>query len=139
MIVDGSNLVMGRLASRLAKAVIKGENVVVVNSEKIVVTGNKESIIENYELRTNAAVKSNPHYGPKYERVPSKMFRRTIKGMLPQKKTTKLAMLKRVAVYNGVPKKLEGQKFETFEEIKFNERNRSMTLKEIAELLGGKW
>ena len=139
MIVDGKGLVSGRLASKVAKAAIKGEKVVVVNAEQIVMVGNKESIIEKFKTRTEARVLSNPHYGPKYSRIPSKIFRRSVKGMLPNKKRAAERILKNVEVFNAVPKELANEKMQTFDDIKYNERHKAMTLKEIASHLGGKW
>lgn len=139
MIVDGKGLVAGRLASKVAKAAIKGENVTVVNAEQIVMVGNKDSIIAKFKTRTQARVLSNPHYGPKYSRIPSKIFRRSVRGMLPNKNTTAERLLKRIEVFNAVPKELANEKMQTFDDIKYNERHKAMTLKEIASLLGGKW
>jgi len=139
MVIDGKGLVSGRLASKVAKAMIKGENVVVVNAEGIVIVGNKESIIAKFKTRTEARVLSNPLYGPKYSRIPSKIFRRSVKGMLPNKSRTAERIFKRLEVFNAVPKEFAAEKLQTFEDIKYNERNKAMTLKEIALLLGGKW
>lgn len=83
MIVDGKNLIAGRLASKVAKAAVKGEKVIVINAEDVVIVGNKESTLEKFYTRTHASVLSNPHYGPKYDRIPSKILRRMVKGMLP--------------------------------------------------------
>ena len=139
MIVDGKGMISGRLATKVAKLIIKGESVTVVNAEDIVMTGNKVNIMENFKMRVDARVLSNPHYGPKYSRIPSKIFRRSVKGMLPDKNRTTERIIKLLTVYNSVPKELVAEKMEVFEEFRDSERHKSMTLKEIAELLGGKW
>jgi len=139
MIVDGCGMIAGRLATKIAKLIITGESVTVVNAESIVMTGNKVNIMENFKQRVDARVLSNPLYGPKYSRIPSKIFRRSVKGMLPDKNRTTERIIKRLTVYNSVPKELATQKMEVFEEFRDSERHKSMTLKEIAELLGGKW
>ena len=84
--INAEGMVAGRLASKVAKALIKGETVTVVNTENLRMIGTKTSILAKYTVRVNAAVKSNPHRGPKYDRIPSKMFRKMVKGMLPNKK-----------------------------------------------------
>jgi len=139
MIVDAKNAVVGRVASKVAKAAIKGEKVVVLNAEHAIMVGNKESILEKFEARTTARVLGNPHYGPKYSRIPSKMLRRTIRGMLPNKPRTTERLLKLVTVYNTVPDLMPKEDIVTFEDVKCNERHNRMTLGEIAKILGGRW
>ena len=139
MIIDGKSLIAGRLASKAAKALIKGESVTILNAEEVVVVGNKESTMQKFTRRVDAAVKGNPHYGPKYARIPDRMFKRTIRNMLPKKNSTKERILGRLDVYNAVPKEFAKEKAITFDDIKCNERHGYMSYKEIALLLGGRW
>lgn len=139
MIIDASGLVAGRLASKVAKAARNGETIVVLNAENSVLVGKKSAVMKKFQQRVDAAVKSNPHYGPKYDRIPNKMLRKMIKGMLPNKSRTAERLIKRIEVFNTIPEKYEGKDMETIEEIKFNEKNEHMTMKKVAELLGGKW
>ena len=139
MIVDAKGMVAGRLSTKIAKALIKGEAVTIVNAEQAIIVGTTENIMEKFRMRVNAAVKSNPHFGPKYDRIPSKMLRRMVKGMLPSKKRTALRMVKNLKVFNGVPKELSKEKFVVFEEYRCNEKHDFMTIKEIAQGLGGTW
>jgi len=139
MIVNAQGLVAGRLASKVAKQAINGESIIVVNAEKVVLVGKKSAVMPKFEQRRDAGVKSNPHYGPKYDRVPSKMFRRMVRGMLPNKKTASERLLKKIKVYNSVPKELLGKEMQNMDDIKCNEKHDFMTLAEVAQLLGGKW
>lgn len=139
MIVDVKGLIAGRIASTIAKAVTKGERVIVLNAEEAVIVGNPEATMEKYNVRTHVKVHSNPHFGPKYERIPSKMFRRMVKGMLSNKPRTSVKYTRLVTVYNKTPKLVPTGEIKTFEEFRNNERHRSMTLGEIASALGGKW
>ncbi|MFA5126178.1 MAG: 50S ribosomal protein L13 [archaeon] len=139
MIVDAKGLVAGRLASKVAKAVIRGESVTIVNAEEAIIVGNKESTLAKFKMRVDAAVKSNPHYGPKYSRIPDRMLRRMIRNMFPTKKRAKKRMIERLTIFNSIPKELEQEKMEKYEDIKCNERYSFMTLKELALLLGGRW
>ena len=45
VVVDASNQRLGRMASRIAKMLLLGMNVIVVNAEKAVITGKKLSLI----------------------------------------------------------------------------------------------
>jgi large subunit ribosomal protein L13 len=139
MIVDVKGLVAGRVATKVAKAIINGEQVTVLNAQEAVVVGNTESIMEKYKRRVDAAVKSNPNFGPKYSRVPDRLFRRMVRNMLPTNKTAKDRIIKRLDVYNEVPKEFAKEKAITFEEFKCNERHHFMTMKEIGLALGGRW
>ena len=48
-IIDGTNAILGRLASYTAKELLKGEEIIIVNCEKIIITGNKKNIEENFK------------------------------------------------------------------------------------------
>ena len=45
-IIDGKGMVMGRLASYVAKQAMQGEEIAVVNCSNIIITGNKKFIKE---------------------------------------------------------------------------------------------
>jgi len=139
MIVDAKDNVAGRLASKVAKAIINGERVTVINSQDLVIVGNKKSILEKFTTRVDGAVKSNPHYGPKYDRIPSKIFRRMVRNMLPTKKRAKERIIKQLRVFNTTAKGIDSKEAIIFEEIKFNHRNNYIKLKDVALLLGGRW
>ena len=139
MIVNADKLVAGRLASIVAKKIIKGEEVVVINSEKSIIVGTFEAIMPKYKMKVNASVLSNPHFGPKYDRVPSKMFRRMVKGMLPNKNRTSERLIKNLKVFNLGEHEVDISKAETIQKIKCNEKHDFMTLGEVASALGGKW
>ena len=42
-IIDGKNAVLGRLASFAAKEALRGEEIVILNCEQIIITGNKRN------------------------------------------------------------------------------------------------
>lgn len=139
MIINAEGLIVGRLASNIAKKVINKEMITIINAEKAIVVGTKNSIMPKYKQRVDAAVKSNPHYGPKYDRVPSKMLKRSIKGMLPNKSRTNEKLLKQIKIYNKVPKTIDITKAQTIEKIKYGQKGDFMYLDEVAKELGGKW
>ncbi|MBV1766887.1 MAG: 50S ribosomal protein L13, partial [Methanobacterium sp.] len=88
MIINGEGHIMGRLASVVSQKLLEGEKVVVLNAEKIMITGSKEWTYNRYKQRIDRASISNPRdMGPKYPRRPDDIFRRTVRGMLPYKKS----------------------------------------------------
>jgi len=104
VVIDGSGLILGRLASRVAKMLLEGKRVVVVNVEKVVVSGDPVMVVQAYK-RTVLGVKS--HYShkwrPKRPRSPVRLFKAAVKGMLPKHNKRGREALKRLRVYIGVP------------------------------------
>ena len=83
IVVDGTNLIAGRLASNVAKLLRKGNRVSVVNCDKIMMSGKKSSIVGEYKefLKINSII--NYKHGPKHPRRPDTVIARMIRGMLP--------------------------------------------------------
>ena len=134
--MDASGLVLGRAASLIARRLLDGEAIVVVNAEKSVVTGGRAQVIAHYtEARARGSVRTGPHF-PRY---PDRIFRRTVRGMLPHLKTRGKVALDRLEVHIGVPTALHGHPTETLTAAKARPSLRPpMTLGEIAKLLGAR-
>ena len=99
-VIDASDTVLGRLATEVAKKALKGEEVVVVNSERAVISGNKNYIFNKYLRRRN---RGTPKKGPFYPSRPDMIVRRTIRNMLPHKTERGRKALKNVKVFISVP------------------------------------
>ena len=52
-IIDGRNLIHGRLASVVAEKIMDGEEVVVLNAEAIVITGVKENVFADFKAKVD--------------------------------------------------------------------------------------
>ena len=50
-IIDGRNLIHGRLASVVAEKIMDGEEIVVLNAEAIVITGVKENVFADFKAK----------------------------------------------------------------------------------------
>ncbi|MGI0128929.1 MAG: 50S ribosomal protein L13, partial [Thermoplasmata archaeon] len=133
-VVDVSGLVLGRAASLIAQRLLKGEEIVVINAEKSVVTGPRSSVLAHYtEARARGSVRSGPHF-PRY---PDRIFRRTVRGMLPHLKTRGKEALDRLEVHIGVPQALRDRPSESLTTAHARPALRSpITLGEISRLLG---
>jgi len=103
LIYDAENLIMGRMATVVAKKLLEGKSVIIVNAEKTVLTGNRKYLIKQFKKRTQIKTKSNPKHGPFWPRTPHGILKRTIRGMLPWKKPRGKAAHKQLKVYSGVP------------------------------------
>ncbi len=140
-VIDAKDLILGRLASFVAKELLNGEEIVIVNAEECAITGSKESILQKYKERRERKSLVNPRrHGPHYPRRPDGILRRAIRGMLPYKKDKGRKAFKRLKVYVGTPKEFEG-KAESIEGIKVFklEIPKYMKLKELSKLLGAKF
>jgi len=108
MVIDGKDLILGRLASFAAKRAMEGENVVIVNSEQVIISGKKKNILEKYKERTS---RGDALKGPFFPRTSDRLVRRTIRGMLPYKQEKGRKAFKRVMCYVGVPEKYINENF----------------------------
>ncbi|RLG22059.1 50S ribosomal protein L13 [Candidatus Micrarchaeota archaeon] len=136
-VIDAENAVLGRLSTYVAKEVLKGEEIRIVNAEKAIVTGtDKKSILERYKHKMNLRNIANPRKSPKFSRRPDILVRKTVWGMLPHNKRGREAY-KRVKVYLKVPKELEKSEKKKIAQFKEKERKvRKMTVLEICKELG---
>ncbi len=121
-IIDGKGIVLGRLASFVAKEALKGEEIRIVNCEEVIITGSKKNIEENFKKKRSRFGSSQK--GPKHHKVSEKIVKKTIQGMLPSPREGRgKEALKRIKCYNRIPKELEGKeifKFETGKKNKFS-------------------
>jgi large subunit ribosomal protein L13 len=130
-------MILGRLASRVAKLLLEGYRVHVVNVEKVVVSGSKNTVVQSYK-RTILGVRSHMSHKwrPKRPRSPVRLFKKTVWGMLP-KNNRGLEALRRLKAYIGVPESLKGRGAIQFPEASASRLSRpGVTLAVIAGELG---
>jgi large subunit ribosomal protein L13 len=81
-IVNGEGLILGRMCSKVAKRKLNGEQIIIVNAEKVIVSGKKKSkVAEAKEFLEVGA----PERGPFHSRRPDRVVRKTVRGMVPWK------------------------------------------------------
>ena len=114
--VDASDQIAGRLSSKLAKLILSGKKVVVVNAEKAVISGSRTSVVNQWKERLEISSRVNPIYGPLHPRRPDNILRRMVRGMVPRKKAKGALAMKRLRVYIGVPTSVGLAKFTKFED-----------------------
>ncbi len=103
IIADAEGKIAGRLASRVAKFLLSGCRVIVLNSEKALISGNKHSILNEQRLALEIGSIINPKHGPIHPRKPDRILSRMVRGMLPRTKTSGKDAYRRLRVYIGVP------------------------------------
>ena len=108
-IINGKDAIMGRLASYVAKEALKGEDIVILNCDQIIITGSREFIKEDFEERRKRI--GSGQMGPKISRSSDKIVKRAIRGMLPdhRKGRGKIAFSK-IKCYVGIPKEFQDSK-----------------------------
>ncbi len=140
IIINGEGHILGRLASVVSKNLLNGEEVVVLNAEKIMLTGNKDWAYAKYKQRVDRASISNPRdLGPKYPRRPDDIFRRTVRGMLPFKKSKGRTAFKGLKAFVGVPAEYENLEIVNIPETQYNDLKKGIELGEVSKLLGAKF
>jgi large subunit ribosomal protein L13 len=136
MIIDGKEMVLGRASSEIAKLLIKGNKVDLINTEQIIILGTKKEIFNKYITRRNMKGKGNPEKGPKFPRTIQGIFKRSLRGMLP-KNSRGREMLKKFKAHTNIPKEFEGKKT-TEINAKSKTVHKNLNLKELSSLLGAK-
>jgi large subunit ribosomal protein L13 len=109
-VIDADGLILGRMASKIAKRLLEGEQIIIVNAEKAVISGRKGSKV--IEAKTFLEV-GGVGRGPFHYRRPDRIVRKTVKGMLPIKQPKGKQAFKRLKTFIGVPNEFKNQKTET--------------------------
>lgn len=134
MIVNAENLILGRLASIVAKKALTGEKIDIINSEKSIVVGVKADILKKYKQKR---ARGGPHTGPFFPRRPDLILKRTIRGMLPHKQEKGIKAYKNIKCYIGIPSTLKEKKIEDIPKAKISVNTlKFITLKELSKELG---
>jgi large subunit ribosomal protein L13 len=111
-VIDATDKVLGRLAAEIARRlrgkhkviftphVDTGDYIVVVNAEKLRVTGNKAEQKIYYRHSTYPGGIYSSSFAKLHGRFPGRVLEKAVKGMLP-KGPLGYAMLKKLKVYGG--------------------------------------
>jgi large subunit ribosomal protein L13 len=134
-LINAEGLVVGRLASNVAKQILNGEEVIIVNAEKALISGSRKAILTEYQGRRKL---THARKGPHYPRMPDRILKRTVRGMIPYQTPRGRTAYKNLKVYIGVPKEFEKKKFETIDNCK-KVPARFMTLGDVSENLGARF
>ena len=136
-IYNGEGLILGRLATVVAKDLLLGEEVNVINCEKIVISGDKFNTFGVEKQKRERG--GYPLKSQKYSRLPSFFVKRMIRGMLPWKESRGKVCYHNLKCYIGTPAELAGQKALTLEKasVKKLPTMKYITVEEVCKNLGG--
>jgi len=133
-IINAEGLILGRMSSIIAKRLLKGEKIAIVNAEKAVLSGKKKSRVSE---RKEFLEVGHPKKGPFHYRRPDRIVTSTVRGMLPYKKPKGKQAHKRLKAFVGVPEELENQKMETLADAHAEKlKCPYFTLSELAKEIG---
>ena len=135
-IIDASECIMGRLASSVAKSLLNGEDVHIINAENAVISGSKDMVFGEYISKRNL---NHPRKGPYYPRMPHMMLKRAVRGMIPYQKPRGREAFKRLKVDVGTPLALQKEKAEIIEKAKMNDSTKYIRLGDVSKNLGAKF
>lgn len=135
-VIDAQGLVLGRIAAAVAKKLLEGEKIEIVNAEKAIISGSKKSVFERYDTRFKRAPKGNPRKGPHHSTMPDRMLTSAVRNMLPKYSKRGRRVLKNLRVWIGTPKPLEAEKKQTIENAKKTALKKSVTVGEISKMCG---
>lgn len=139
VVIDAKDSILGRLASKVAKQLLNGDNIVVINADKAIISGSKNSLVSRYKTRLNLQDKANPEHSPYWPRRPDMLVKRIIRGMLPYGKPTGRKVYKNLRVYMGVPEEFSTIKPTVIESKRPNQMySNYITIKDLSGLLGYK-
>lgn len=125
-VVDAAGMSLGRLASQVAKIlrgkhkpiftphVDTGDNIIIVNAEKVVLTGGGKPDAKIYwHTQYPGGIRSTT-YGKLLAEKPERLITRAVKGMLPHN-SLGAQMLSKLHVYKGAEHPHEAQRPEKLE------------------------
>ena len=131
-VIDAKDQILGRLCTNVAKRLLNGEEITIVNAESVRISGSRSQLLEHYKQRR---ARGKNFSGPKYPRSPDMILKRSVRGMLDYRKTSGREAYKRLKVYVGVPKELKDITMESPESSR-KPVPKSVYLGEIARELG---
>jgi len=137
MIIDAKDMIVGRIATKAAKAALLGEKIDIVNCESAVITGNKYEILARYKQKRKRGTHST---GPFIHRLPDRFVRRIIRGMLPYKQEKGKNAFKRIMCHIGIPDEFKDQKMESFADANVSKlpSKKYVCVKVICKFMGAK-
>jgi len=135
-IYDASNQILGRMSTIIAKELLKGEKVVVVNCEKSVISGSPKYKSAFYLNRVH---RGDVKHGPFFPKTPDDIFRRTVRGMVPWHQVKGRNAFKNLRVFIGLPEQFKNKTLEKVEKADADKlKSRYITLGNLSISIGAK-
>jgi large subunit ribosomal protein L13 len=126
------------MASLVAQRLLKGEKINIINAEKTVISGRRDTTFERYK---QYVARGSREFGPMFPRRPEQIVSRTIRGMIPHTTTTGREADSRLRVYIGVPPELSTEQAGTLEDASIKRLSTAnyTVLGDLSKKLGSKF
>lgn len=140
-VIDATGLILGRMATKVAKLALLGEEIAIVNCEKAVISGKPDLVFSEYKKKLSR--RSGTRKGPFIPKMADRFVKRTIRGMLPKKHWSEESRgrkaYNRIKCYIGVPKELKTEKAETIKGASMDrlKTHNYITIKKLLGLVKG--
>lgn len=137
-VIDANGLIMGRLASNVAKRLLSGEEIAIVNAENAVISGSKITTFEEYDEIRNMGTRE---FGPYFPKRPDRILKRTVRGMLPYKRSRGKEAMANLKIYVGIPTEFEEAELTTVDGANMTRlsSNKYVTIGDLSRKLGSKF
>lgn len=132
-VINAQDCIAGRLASTVAKRLLEGEEIVIVNAEKAIITGNPKATAADYEQKIK---RGDPYHGPFYPKQPERILRRIIRGMLPFHKPRGRTAYRKLKVFREVPVEFKNDKAEIISSTKTKSGCKFIRIEDISKNFG---
>jgi large subunit ribosomal protein L13 len=129
IMINAEDCIAGRLASLVAKRLLNGEEIRIVNAEKAVISGDPKVVFDIFKGKIS---RGDPYHGPFYPRRPDMVLKRMVRGMLPKKPRGRDAY-KRLKVFISIPEEFKNREFEIMERAKNDLECKFTTLEKLYE------
>lgn len=133
-IIDADGAILGRMCTNVAKRLLSKESIAVINSEKAIISGKKSVIKNHYKQKREVGTYRK---GPFFPRMPDRLVKRTVRGMIPYQTPHGREAFKKLKCYIGIPKEFEDKKFEKIGDAE-KLPVEYITVEELSRALGAK-
>ncbi|MBT3450521.1 50S ribosomal protein L13 [archaeon] len=137
-IYNADGILLGRLCSLVAKDLLLGEEVKILNCEKVMISGARTEVFANMKQKQDR--RGYPLKSAKRPRTSELFVKKVVRGMLPWRTARGKEAYTRLKCYIGVPEEFSNQKTITFEKASYKKlpNLKYITVREVIKHLGGK-
>lgn len=137
-VYNADGILLGRLGSLVAKDLLLGEEVKILNCEKVMISGAKKKTFVDMKQKQDR--RGYPLKSAKRPRSSEMFVKKSIRGMLPWRTTRGKEAYSRLKCYIGVPEEFSSKKAITVEKASYKKlpNLKYITVEEVIKHLGGK-
>lgn len=117
---------------------MEGQEVIILNISKAVISGDKKSIIAETKIKLKTRTLASQDKGPTHPRRPETYAKRALRGMLPYKKSKGKKAYKRVKIYPDVPEEYSDKQYQKISTANASKlKCNYILLEELSKEIGG--